>query len=890
MVNIAEVPKMSYCRIWTPFKELFEAVDNVVYKHDAFSIPDLESCVRKHRSALFSPLQNPGKDASERERVRKAAHESIILAKSSVPVQLPEILIEEALILSDMYNLSEIAAVELLLLDAIIPFSLGESEMVNFPNLPRGLVAVLLYYDGRRDLARALKALVQGCQGRTWTLGLSADLAALLGSYVDELVQEGLVSKILKLLKEMDMEKEMGKLGENRALGDRRHRHQVMKMYQETQLALAQTIFCLAAQKGLSRSDLSRLLSHLSKQSGMRSPDASMDEVLCALFMAALYSLDLSLLTTELDDSTLVNIPLLADKDMIGEIHDQLSSTTEAWESEGLQGVIQLAWSIALRHLSQSPFGQGYDGYLEEDEAIFSMALDGRPFFFLSHCVLNNSEFYQEEFYVRRLHGLLAEFLCSMPLKVKELRNRADEIARIEAARAHDCTPSPLNHPRHFQELMVLVVKLYSKDPLKLELQEEYWGPMQPEGTCDRHQHVSSRQIALVKFVRLAGDLVPPALFVSYVDMLASLAASPKAAPKAFQLLKLNSFGQGGSKISWDHFFWSLTQYYHSLRHEESIGTMTALVPGMGPRAAAPTPAPTPSKGISPQEVAGLQAVLRLVTAIAGSSESLRLALYEHPSWAPVVVMMGLITCPIPIALKAELLTCLQAFAASPEIAPIIWQGISGAGLLQENISAFSASKGIAMELEEIETRGEEYPMTRAFLGLLSMLMESGPLPTSFPAVIPPFLHFLINSVFLKHQARSYRNAMEKWEVGSLCLEILEKSLSVYEATKADFAPLAAPPPGFHILQLLLKDSQLLQMVVNVICQGREEYEQRHMKGNAIEKAMLLGLCLLSTALEKQEAFLLLERDNRCAFVAIPLQKLLISIQPKAELIYVLPK
>ena len=52
---------------------------------------------------------------------------------------------------------------------------------------------------------------------------------------------------------------------------------------------------------------------------------------------------------------------------------------------------------------------------------------------------------------MQRLHGLLAEFLCSMPLKVKELRNRADEIARIEAARAHDHTSSPLNHPRHFQ-------------------------------------------------------------------------------------------------------------------------------------------------------------------------------------------------------------------------------------------------------------------------------------------------------------------------------------------------------------------------------------------------------------------------------------------------------
>ena len=49
---------------------------------------------------------------------------------------------------------------------------------------------------------------------------------------------------------------------------------------------------------------------------------------------------------------------------------------------------------------------------------------------------------------------------------------------------------------------MVLVGKLYSKDPLKLELQEEYWGPMQPEGTGDRQQHVSSRQVGFCSIFR----------------------------------------------------------------------------------------------------------------------------------------------------------------------------------------------------------------------------------------------------------------------------------------------------------------------------------------------------------------------------------------------------
>ena len=65
-------------------------------------------------------------------------------------------------------------------------------------------------------------------------------------------------------------------------------------------------------------------------------------------------------------------------------------------------------------------------------------------------------------------------------------------------------------------------------------------------------------QVALYKFVRLAGDLLMPNLFVPYVTMLTGLADSPAAAPYCFNLLKLN--GNGSSNVSLDHFFQSLQQ------------------------------------------------------------------------------------------------------------------------------------------------------------------------------------------------------------------------------------------------------------------------------------------------------------------------------------------
>lgn len=41
-----------------------------------------------------------------------------------------------------------------------------------FPGLTRGLVAVLLYHDGRRCLLASLRSLIQAREGVAWTLGL----------------------------------------------------------------------------------------------------------------------------------------------------------------------------------------------------------------------------------------------------------------------------------------------------------------------------------------------------------------------------------------------------------------------------------------------------------------------------------------------------------------------------------------------------------------------------------------------------------------------------------------------------------------------------------------------------------------------------------------------
>ena len=56
-------------------------------------------------------------------------------------------------------------------------------------------------------------------------------MSDLTTRFTDQLIQEGLMHKILKKLLESDVTKEMEKLGQARALGDAKHRFKVSFAY-----------------------------------------------------------------------------------------------------------------------------------------------------------------------------------------------------------------------------------------------------------------------------------------------------------------------------------------------------------------------------------------------------------------------------------------------------------------------------------------------------------------------------------------------------------------------------------------------------------------------------------------------------------------------------------
>ncbi|KAF4101210.1 nuclear pore complex protein Nup205 isoform X1 [Onychostoma macrolepis] len=880
--------------LWGPLKELWEAVEGAIWRRQSESVHLLDLQLKKHKPSFLTLFKNPMKSAEQREKVRKASTEGIAIQGQQGVRLLPEQLISEAFILSDLFDLGELAALELLLA--------GEHQQPHFPGLTRGLVTVLLYWDGKRCVANSLRSLIQSRHGKTFTLDLSPELVNLTTRFTDELMAQGLTKQILNLISDISVTRELERLQKERGLGNEKHRKEVSDLIKECRQSLAECLFAWTCQSPLSKEDTLTLIGHL--ETVTAEADGSLDSVNLALVMALLYCLDVSFLEqgTEDREDLLQALPLLTEKQYVAAVHSRLVEG-QAWKLPGLQAVVQLAWALSLRAVSQLPQGAALVEFTEADEALADQALLGGVFLFLTEGILGSDGFSQEEFYTRRLHSLITDFLALMPMKVKQLRNRADEDARLIHMALQMGSEPPSSLRKDLDHLMILIGEFYSKDPFELELALEFWCP------SESLQHTSltgsflgvplqrppHKQVVLSKFVRQMGDLLPATLYIPYLRMLKGLANGPQCSHYCFSLLKTNGAPHGenrqagvsGSVVSWEHFFHSLMLYHENLRRDVPSADSTQY-------------RHPPIRGITQRELEGLTAFLQLLTTIITWSENARLALCEHPQWTPVVVMLGLLQCSVQPVLKAQILHVLAAFGKSPEIAASLWQSLEYTQILQTvKVPGQRQAAGIEVELNEIESSCEEYPLTRAFCHLISTLVESA-LPVNLGAGLrapgfQPYLDFLRDSVFLAFPTRAYRRPAEKWEVAEAVLEVFHKLLREYEPQPADFlieivelqgeqVP-AHKPPGHSLMFHLLNDSPTLSLCLSLLEEGARQLDTyAPFPGKKqLESAVLHCLCLLELALQKEVTFMDLLRESQISLLVSPVEQLLQGVSAQSR-------
>ncbi|KAL6266497.1 hypothetical protein P5V15_003346 [Pogonomyrmex californicus] len=304
--------------------------------------------------------------------------------------------------------------------------------------------------------------------------------------------------------------------------------------------------------------------------------------------------------------------------------------------------------------------------------------------------------------------------------------------------------------------------------------------------TCNQNETTACSRLTrmMQKFkILLAG------LFISYMKMTSSLVLSPQAARYIFNFFKPNE-SSSSATISWDHFFNSLNQYYYNLRQELSPSQDTIYRQRCHP------------KGIMSQEVKGLEDMLLVIQVIAKNDEIKSCDMRSFD-------------CTMPIPFKGMLIRILVALARLPESSSIIWQSLEAVQFLSIPITSSYQPKGVQTELEEIESRNEEYLLTHAVLELLG----------STKSRIRFIFTFYYHTIFLRFHTRSYKNPAEKWEVAEACLKIFLNLIKHYEPIAEDFvgykfelqdgeSTSINATQGYYIMTQLYTNSELLHNII----------------------------------------------------------------------------
>lgn len=783
-------------------------------------------------------------------------------------------LYQEAIILSDMFEINEFVALDLL--------CTAQIQMPYYPSLPRGLVAVLLYYDGRKALVTTLLYLIQARTGVQWCVKVNPNVAKFVTNYTDQLMECGLFNRIFELLRTLDLSKEIEKLQQNLALGGPKHRRQVTDLFNDIRNILADVVFSWSTQCGLAREPTLALINYLREVKIEEEASGKIDDVNLYLEMALLSALDLSILHTREDGEEAVQLlPALSDPNYLTCVMNEFLPTKPKWVCEGLQALSTFGLSVCISSLREVPQNYQFQDAINKEDTFVDAAIEMNVFTFMHDILLENKMLYKEVFLYKRVHNLITDFIFSMYPKVKDLRMKADEISRTMQVYLREGLEAPANLPRYFEYLLLTVGKLYSNDVLNTDYMQNYWSPIEISPNQSYSYRAPPRSVALFKFIRLAGDMLPSSLFVPYITMLSGLSSSQQTARHCFNMLK-----QVGTHISanlsWDHFFMSFAQYYSNLRQEAPPQADTVY------RNRA-----TYYKGVSPKEIEGLHAVLLLIRTVAEHDEFSRLAMCEHPGWSPLSVMLGLVSCSIPIPLKADLLLTLAALSKSSENAAQMWENLEASQILVTIPTTSSYSpRGIQTELDEIESRMEEYPLTKAVLNLLDVLTSFG-IPRTLGAGprkpgFDPYLSFIVNSVFLKCHTRSYRNISEKWEVALLCLKLFEKFVSQYDPKLSDFPVNNQTefnsPPGYHLMLQLNIKSELLNVILDIIDDGNRFFDAyvSFPGEDMVKKCTSSCLNILNRVLVLQPKFFSLLTSSSAPILLTSIYKLLLSINRRS--------
>ncbi|KAK7411230.1 hypothetical protein VNO78_02663 [Psophocarpus tetragonolobus] len=439
------------------------------------------------------------------------------------------------------------------------------------------------------------------------------------------------------------------------------------------------------------------------------------------------------------------------------------------------------------------------------------------------------------------LHKLITCFL-SNPLardKIKESKERIMSVlSPYRVVGSHDFAQDNNSSSLHdtemeslsFNSILDFVSEIYQKEPELLSGNDVLW-----------------------TFVNFAGeDHTNFQTLVAFLNMLSTLACSQEGASKVYELLQ----GKAFRSIGWSTLFECLTIYDEKFK--QSLQTAGAMLPE-----------------IQEGDAKALVAYLNVLKKVVENGNPT-----ERKTWFPdIEPLFKLLSYEnVPPYLKGALRNAIATFIhVSPVLKDSIWTYLEQYDLpvvVRPDIQNSPQSMGgqvydMQFELNEIESRREQYPSTISFLNLINALIaEERDLSDRGRRFIGIF-RFIYDHVFGPFPQRAYVDPCEKWQLVGACLKHFYMVLSMYDIKDEDFegvvdqsrlsttkesSPLQTQLPVLELLKDFMSGKTAFRNIMSILLPGVNSViaeRSSQLYGHLLENAVQLSLEIIILVLHK---------------------------------------
>ena len=833
------------CDLCDNAKSLSNLLKTVLINQNFRELPTLKRDLRKHRSLFLNLLENTEvKNVKHRAAIIAAPKDGILFENEPKPRIVDPDFTEETIILSDLFNFNELRAAELL--------HFGESQKPRYPLWSRGLIAVMLYFDAKFSVVHSLKLITKAVSGLTWSADVTDDVSAFLEGYITDLINENVVAKILQAMKTFNVAEIFENLRKQKALGDLKHRRVLSEILNDIAVGLSDVISNLFSQRKMSIGDTIEVVDFLK---------CSYSNLLEG------ESINVQIPAVNLIISVFCAFDHQRNEDFIQTIHQTLVSSPPFVENQPIAvnpivrflcSVLYLKWAVSLRKLSmENELPDSCIDCRDEDEFLVNQAIASDVFSNIS-LIISVQDFFGDEFRVQRFHQLFTDFIVYFPLKVRDLRNHGDEVARTVGLYYSEGLSAPQELINDYENCLKMISGFYRRNNLKLT--DDFWKVNESYITSpSKAVSNTQRYLSLHKFCLSACDYVAPFLYASVFDMLSSLSCSENSAWSCLEFLLAARQSASHVTVSLNHFFQTVQAFYTSIREERlplkrlSPNVMQTSYYGSAVGQKMQT------QIISALELKGIESMLGLLINICSNSERAIQVLVENSELKVVYTLFGLISCKVPLSLKAKCIDLLSAIVTAAKYAPNMWSCIEKYQLFDlSNNAVQGSSSGIVLELEEFETKQGCYNLSIGFVKFVNRILKYSPRKFNLKVLGS----YLIDKLLNHFNTRFYEDSKDVYIVSSCVLDVIKTVVDNFDVDEDLNGNQAQETQSFslQIASQLFKDSTLVKKMLFIIEKTVHKLETLQYGDEKDATAMFesceKSLNIIARALQLQEVFM----------------------------------